>query len=66
MQYSNKAANGLRGRRPTAILRAWSEDGRFTTNDIVELLCEIPPSGTASKLHTGTGHRKDGPLLSLP
>jgi hypothetical protein len=32
----------------------------------VELLCEIPPGGTASKLLTGTGLRKDGPLLALP
>lgn len=38
----------------------------FTINDFVAILCEIPPSGKASKLHTGTGHRKDGPLLSLP
>jgi hypothetical protein len=30
------------------------------------LLCEIPPGGTASKLHTGSGLRKDGPLLALP
>jgi len=30
------------------------------------LLCEIPPDGTASKLHTGSGLRKDGPLLALP
>ena len=30
------------------------------------ILCEIPPGGTASKLHTGSGLRKDGPLLALP
>ncbi len=38
----------------------------FTIGDFVALLCEIPPGGTASKLLTGTGLRKDGPLLSLP
>jgi hypothetical protein len=32
----------------------------------VAILCEIPPGGTASKLHTGSGLRKDGPLLALP
>jgi hypothetical protein len=37
----------------------------FRIGDFVVLLCEIPPGGTASKLLTGTGHRKDGPLLSL-
>jgi hypothetical protein len=56
---------GLKDNVPL-ILRAWSEDERFTINDVVELLCEIPPGGTASKLHTGSGWRKDGPLLSLP
>ena len=38
----------------------------FTINDFVEILSEIPSSGTASKLLTGTGHRKDGPFVSLP
>jgi hypothetical protein len=56
---------GLKNGVP-AILRAWSPDERFTINDVVELLCEIPPGGTTSKLFTGTGWRKDGPLLALP
>ncbi len=38
----------------------------FRIGDFVAILCEIPPGGTASKLLMGTGHRKDGPLLSLP
>ena len=38
----------------------------FTINDVVDILSEIPPGSTASKLLTGTGHRRDGPLLSLP
>ncbi len=44
----------------------WRPEERFTINDIIELLPEIPPSGTASKLHTGSGYRKDGPFLSIP
>ncbi len=38
----------------------------FSMNELVAVLCEIPPGGTASKLLTGSGQRKDGPLLSLP
>jgi hypothetical protein len=38
----------------------------FRIGDFVTLLCEIPPGGTASKLLTGTGLRKNGPLLLLP
>jgi hypothetical protein len=37
----------------------------FTVNDVVLIVSEIPPGATASKLHTGTGHRKDGPFISL-
>jgi hypothetical protein len=44
----------------------WRPEEEFTINDFVIILCEIPPGGTASKLLTGTGLRKDGPLLSLP
>ncbi len=44
----------------------WRDEEEFRIGDFVELLCEIPLGGTASKLLTGTGHRKDGPLLSLP
>jgi hypothetical protein len=44
----------------------WRPEEEFRIGDFVVLLCEIPPRGTASKLLTGTGHRKDGPLLSLP
>lgn len=44
----------------------WRPEEEFRIGDFVALLCEIPPGGTASKLLTGTGQRKDGPLLSLP
>jgi hypothetical protein len=44
----------------------WHPEEEFRIGDFVVLLCEIPPDGTASKLHTGSGHRKDGPLLALP
>jgi hypothetical protein len=44
----------------------WRDEEEFRIGDFVELLCEIPPGGTASKLLTGTGFRKDGPLVSLP
>ena len=44
----------------------WHPEEEFRIGDFVVLLCEIPPGGTASKLLTGTGHRKDGPLLALP
>lgn len=49
-----------------AFLRSWPESDEFTIGDFVAILAEIPPGGTASKLHTGTGWRKDGPFLSLP
>jgi len=42
----------------------WHSEEEFRIGDFGVLLCEIPPGGTASKLLTGTGHRKDGPLLS--
>ena len=56
---------GLKDNAPvfTALGRPEEE---FTIGHIVVLLCEIPPGGTASKLLTGTGHRKDGPFVSLP
>jgi hypothetical protein len=44
----------------------WRDEEEFTISQFVVILCEIPPGGTASKLHTGSGWRKDGPLLSLP
>jgi hypothetical protein len=44
----------------------WRDEEEFTISQCVVILCEIPPGGTASKLHTGSGWRKDGPLLSLP
>jgi hypothetical protein len=43
----------------------WRPEEEFTISQFVAILCEIPHGGTASKLLTGTGHRKDGPLLSL-
>lgn len=56
---------GLKDNAPvfTALGRPEEE---FTIGQFVVVLCEIPPGGTASKLLTGTGLRKDGPLLSLP
>jgi hypothetical protein len=44
----------------------WHPEEEFRIGDFVSLLCEIPPGGTASKLLTGSGFRKDGPLLALP
>lgn len=44
----------------------WRPEEEFTIGQFVAILCEFPPGGTASKLLTGTGLRKDGPLLSLP
>ena len=44
----------------------WRDEEEFRIGDFVAILCEIPPGGTASKLLTGTGLRKDGPFVSLP
>ena len=49
-----------------SFLALWRPEEEFTINKLVSILCEIPPGGTASKLLTGTGHRKDGPFVSLP
>ncbi len=56
---------GLKDDLPS-FLALWRPEEEFTINKLVAILCEIPPGGTASKLLTGTGHRKDGPLISLP
>jgi hypothetical protein len=56
---------GLKDNAPV-FTALWRPEEEFTINDFVIILCEIPPGGTASKLLTGTGLRKDGPLLSLP
>jgi hypothetical protein len=56
---------GLENDLPS-FLALWRPEEEFTINQFVAILCEIQPGGTASKLCTGTGHRKDGPLLSLP
>ena len=56
---------GLKDNAPV-FMTPWQIDEEFRIGNFVELLCEIPPGGTASKLLTGTGLRKDGPLLSLP
>lgn len=42
------------------------ESDEFRIGDFVAILAEIAPGGTASKLHTGTGRRVDGPFVSLP
>jgi hypothetical protein len=55
---------GLKDNAPV-FTALWRPEEEFRIVDFVTLLCEIPPGGTASKLLTGTGHRKDGPLLSL-
>ena len=56
---------GLVNDLPAIMNPAASLEG-FTINDVVEILSEIPPGATASKLFTGTGRRKDGPFVSLP
>ena len=55
---------GLKDNAPV-FTALWRPEEEFRIGDFVAILCEIPPGGTASKLLTGTGHRKDGPLLSL-
>jgi hypothetical protein len=55
---------GLKGDAPF-FMALWRPEEEFTINQFVAILCEIPPGGTASKLCTGTGLRKDGPFLSL-
>jgi len=55
---------GLENGQPS-FLALWRPEEEFTINQLVAILCEIPPGGTASKLLTGTGHREDGPFVSL-
>jgi len=56
---------GLKDNEPV-FTALWRPEEEFTISQFVAILCEILPGDTASKLLTGTGHRKDGPLLSLP
>jgi len=56
---------GLKDNAPV-FTALWRPEEEFRVGDFVAILYEIPPGGTASKLLTGTGLRKDGPLLSLP
>lgn len=56
---------GLNNDMP-AFLAARPDSDEFRIDDFVAILSEIPPGGTASKLHTGTGRREDGPFISLP
>jgi hypothetical protein len=56
---------GLKDGLP-AFLEAWPEDEEFRIGDFVEIIAEIPPGATASRLSTGTGWWKEGPFLSLP
>ena len=56
---------GLKDNAPV-FTALWRPEEEFTISQFVAILSEIPPDGTASKLHTGSGHRKDGPLLALP
>jgi len=56
---------GLKDDLPS-FLALWRPEEEFTIGQLVAVLAELPPGGTASKLLTGTGHRKDGPFISLP
>jgi hypothetical protein len=56
---------GLKDNAPV-FTALWRPEEEFRIGDFVAILCEIPPGGTVSKLLTGSGHRNDGPLLSLP
>jgi hypothetical protein len=56
---------GLENGQP-AFLRSWAKEEEFTIGDFVEILADITPGKTASRLCTGTGRRKDGPFISLP
>jgi hypothetical protein len=56
---------GLKNDLP-AFLAARPESDEFRIDDFVAILAEVPPGSTASKLHTGTGRRADGPFISLP
>jgi hypothetical protein len=55
---------GLKDNVPV-FLAARPLSDEFTINNFVEILSEIPANGTASKLQTGSGSRKNGPLLAL-
>jgi hypothetical protein len=48
------------------LLKSWLKEEEFTLDEFVAVLAEIPPGGSASKLHTGTGRREDGPFVELP
>ena len=56
---------GLKDGLP-AIMNPFASLEGCTLKDVVLILSEIPPGGTASKLLTGSGYRKNGPLLALP
>lgn len=56
---------GLKDGLP-AFLAARPESDEFRIADFVAILAEILPDATASKLHTGTGRRANGPFVSLP
>jgi hypothetical protein len=56
---------GLKDGLPV-LLRSWPKEEEFTLDEFVSVLAEIPPGGSASKLHTGTGRRDDGPFVELP
>lgn len=56
---------GLKNDLP-AFSAARPESDEFRIGDFVAIIAEIPPGGAASKLHTGTGRRADGPFISLP
>lgn len=59
--YRLGLSNGL-----PAFMAARPESDEFRIGDFVAIIAEIPRGATASKLHTGTGRRADGPFISLP
>lgn len=56
---------GLENGQP-AFLKSWSEEEEFRIGDFVEILADIAPGQTASKLCTGVRSWKRGPFISLP
>jgi hypothetical protein len=56
---------GLKDNAPV-FTALWRSEEEFTIGQLVAILCEIPTGGIASKLHTGSRHRKDGPFISIP
>ena len=56
---------GLENAQP-AFLRSWPEEEEFTIGTFVEILSEISPDKTASRLCMGIRLYRHGPFVSLP